>query len=119
LADLHAMIDVSDGLAADVWHLCEESGCGAVLRGEAIPLTEAARSMNDECSPLEHGLGDGEDFELVFTVTPEDGQRLLAMQPVPGITLAHIGECVEAGLWLDEQGKHKLLAPKGYVHRLE
>src|SRR5208283_3753838 len=71
-ADLHAMIDVSDGLAADVAHLCAESGCGAVLRAETIPITAAAHAMNDELSPLEHALGDGEDFELVFALAQEE-----------------------------------------------
>ena len=46
-SQLHAMIDISDGLAADVRHLCEESDCGAVLRAEAIPIADAARAMND------------------------------------------------------------------------
>jgi thiamine-monophosphate kinase len=116
--DLRAMIDVSDGLAADVYHLCEESGCGAVLRAEGIPVSNAARGMNDGRSPLEHALGDGEDFELVFAVAPADGERLLGAQPVPGITLRHVGECVEAGLWLDEGGQRRALPPKGYVHEL-
>src|SRR5262249_22444807 len=65
-AKLRAMIDISDGLAADVAKLCTESGCGAVLRAEAIPVSEAARQMSDGRTPLEHALGDGEDFELVF-----------------------------------------------------
>src|SRR5262249_39282652 len=52
-ADLHAMIDVSDGLAADVHHLCEESGCGVVLRADAIPISAAARHMDDKKSPLD------------------------------------------------------------------
>src|SRR5439155_2535913 len=89
-APLHAMIDVSDGLAADVFHLCEESGCGAVLRAEAIPVADAARAMNDGRSALDHALGDGEDFELVFAVAAEDGRKLAEMQPVAGATLMQI-----------------------------
>jgi thiamine-monophosphate kinase len=116
---LHAMIDVSDGLAADVAHLCAESGCGAVLRAEAVPVSAAAGQMNDGVSPLEHALGDGEDFELVFAVAPEDGRRLLDEQPLPGITLAAIGECVAQGLWLEDGGRRQALEPRGYVHALE
>jgi thiamine-monophosphate kinase len=118
-ADLHAMIDISDGLAADVWHLCEESGCGAVLRAEAIPLSEAARNMNDDRSPLQHALADGEDFELVFAVSPAEGEQLLQLQPVPGVALVQVGECVEQGLWLEEGGQRRGLPPQGYVHRVE
>jgi thiamine-monophosphate kinase len=44
---LRAMIDISDGLAADVNHLCEESRCGAVLRGENIPIAAEARALDD------------------------------------------------------------------------
>jgi thiamine-monophosphate kinase len=119
LVQLHAMIDISDGLAADVNHLCEESHCGAVLRADAIPISEAARAMNDHCSPLDHALADGEDFELVFAVSAADAERLLQTQPIPGITLSHIGECVAAGLWLEENQKRRVLEPKGYVHGLE
>jgi thiamine-monophosphate kinase len=118
-AELHAMIDISDGLAADLNHLCTESGCGAVLHAEAIPLTPDARRMNDNCSPLEHGLGDGEDFELLFAVGPDDGRTLLQTQPIPGLALAHIGECVAQGLWIEEGGQRRELSPRGYVHVLE
>lgn len=115
---LRAMIDISDGLAADVNHLCEESRCGAKLRAESIPITAEAWAMNDDRSPLEHALGDGEDFELAFAVTSEDGHALLATQPVAGVTLAHIGEFVEAGLWLEEGDARRALPPAGYVHEL-
>jgi thiamine-monophosphate kinase len=118
-ADLHAMIDVSDGLAADVWHVCEESGCGAVLYAEAIPVADAARATADGRPPLEHALGDGEDFELVVAVAPDDARRLLATQPFSGVPLTRIGECVEEGLWLEEKGARRPLPPRGYVHRLE
>lgn len=115
--ELHAMIDVSDGLAADVWHLCEESRCGAVLRAEAVPIDPAAREMNDGRSPLEHALGDGEDFELAFAVAPADGQKLLTMQEKVRVT--RLGEFVENGLWLEEGGVRRPLPPTGYVHTLE
>lgn len=117
--DLHAMIDISDGLAADVHHLCEESACGVVLRAEAIPIRDAARTMQDGKSPLEHALSDGEDFELVFALPPADAQRLLQTQPVAGITCMHIGECVERGLWLEENGQQSELQPCGYVHTFQ
>jgi thiamine-monophosphate kinase len=118
LAPLHAMIDISDGLAADVFHICSESRCGAVLRAETIPIASEARLGQDGRTPLEHALSDGEDFELVFAVEPEHACRLLAAQPVPGITLFHIGECVPSGLWLEQAGERTALEPKGYVHEM-
>jgi thiamine-monophosphate kinase len=115
---LHAMIDISDGLAADVAHLCTESGCGAVLQSDAIPIAGAARAMNDGRTPLEHALADGEDFELAFAVSPADAQALLRVPPTAGLSV--IGECVaEAGLWLEENGRRRPLPPLGYVHDLE
>jgi thiamine-monophosphate kinase len=119
LTDLHALIDISDGLAADVHHLCEESRCGAVLWAEKIPIAAAAYSLKDGRSPLEHAMGDGEDFELVFATTAGEAQRLIMEQPVPGITLTAIGELVEQGLWLEENGKGRPLPRLGYAHALE
>ena len=113
------MIDVSDGLAADVNHICEESGCGAVLRAEAIPIHSDASMVNDSRTPLEHALADGEDFELVFSVSPEEGRKLLATQPISGVTLVQIGECVDKGLWLEEEQRRRPLPPVGYVHALQ
>jgi thiamine-monophosphate kinase len=116
---LHAMIDVSDGLAADIWHICEESGCGAVLQADAIPIDPAALAMNDGKTPLEHALGDGEDFELVFAVDPEAGRLLLNTQIAEGVRITRLGEFVENGLWLEENGIREPLPPAGFVHALE
>jgi thiamine-monophosphate kinase len=118
LVDLHAMIDVSDGLAADVHHICEESRCGAVLRAAQIPVAADTMKVQDGRSPLEHALSDGEDFELVFAVSPDDGRRLVDSQPIPGICLSHVGECLDQGMWLEEGGQRRELAPRGYVHEL-
>ncbi len=87
LVDLHAMIDLSDGLAADLFHLLDESHVGATLVSDSIPISNDARRMTDGRSPLEHALSDGEDFELLFTVSPEDGRRLISMAGIA----THIG----------------------------
>ncbi len=117
--ELHAMIDISDGLAADVHHICEESRCGAVLWADTIPIADAAKQMRDSRMPLEHALADGEDFELVFATSPAEAERLLTTQPIKGITLVAIGECVQDGLWLQEGDQQRPLPPVGYVHDLQ
>jgi thiamine-monophosphate kinase len=120
LADLHAMIDLSDGLGRDLSHICTASHCGAVVFAEAVPVSEAARELaaRDGRPPLDHALSDGEDFELVFTVSAADGDRLLREQPVPGITTSRIGEIVADGYWLERAGNRESLEPRGYEHGL-
>lgn len=117
-ADLHAMADISDGLSADLNHILEESGCGAVLHADAIPIhadaVELARMSGR--TPLVHALGDGEDFELVFAVSPADGEWLSNVLPLPNLT--KVGECVERGLWLERGGTRMPLEPKGWVHAI-
>jgi thiamine-monophosphate kinase len=119
-ATLHAMIDISDGLSADVFQICAESRCGAFLFAERIPISAAARQLSDGKTPLEHALGDGEDFELAFAVDPADGERLLKTQPIPGITLAHVGIFVaETSLFLEDAGTRRRIEPRGFVHQFE
>lgn len=120
LFDLHAMIDISDGLAADLHHLCEESGCGAEVWAEKIPLSEASHQMQDDLSPLQHALGDGEDFELLFAVSEEECIRLIQEQPLlhMGVNLSRIGRfTTEKTVVLRENGVTQPLLPLGYVHR--
>jgi thiamine-monophosphate kinase len=67
-----AMIDVSDGLLADLGHILEESGAGADLDSRAIPVHADARRLARRSgkTALAHALTDGEDFELLFTCAP-------------------------------------------------
>jgi thiamine-monophosphate kinase len=122
--ELHAGIDVSDGLSLDLAHILEESHCGAVLLAEAIPIADDARrlaeQLADGSTPLEHALGDGEDFELILAVPPQEARRMLAEQPL-GVPLGDIGQFVaEPGLWLqDAAGAARPLVPRGWEHRLE
>jgi thiamine-monophosphate kinase len=63
-----SMIDVSDGLASDLQHITDMSGVGCDLAAAQIPVSDDAHRMQDDVSPLEHALHDGEDFELLFTI---------------------------------------------------
>lgn len=79
----HAMIDISDGLVVDLWHICEASGCGAVLDTEYLQevVHPDAETLAKKTSrpALEHALYDGEDFELIVAIpsrlTPEQCGR--------------------------------------------
>lgn len=66
-----AMMDVSDGLAADLRRIFEQSGVGGEIELARVPVSDAARAMDDALSPVGHAMCDGEDFELLFTVRAE------------------------------------------------
>jgi thiamine-monophosphate kinase len=118
---LHAGIDCSDGLSLDLWRLAEASGCGAELHASKIPLADAAHELaaraSDGRAALDHGLGDGEDFELILAVPPESAGEMIARQEL-ACGLSEIGGFVpERGLWLvDESGTRRPLVPQGFMH---
>ena len=116
-ANIHAMIDLSDGLSSDLPHILSESHCGAILEAAAIPISPAAQKSSDGRSPLEHALSDGEDFELLLTVSPEEGRKLLDHSPL-SIPLTKIGEIQEApGAFLkNSNGELTPLVSTGWRH---
>lgn len=119
--DLHAAMDVSDGLSLDLSRLAKESNCGAIVDAASIPIADdAVRLTESEATsntPLEHALSDGEDFELILAVPAAMADSLVRDQTI-GVGLTRIGEFVEqAGLWLrDENNTSTPLTPRGYEH---
>lgn len=119
--ELHAGIDISDGLACDLWRVLSASGCGAVVELQAVPIHadahRAAERRGDTRSALDHALGDGEDFELILAVPAEEARRMLHEQPLQ-VPITRIGEFVaEQGLWsTDASGARHPLTPAGYEH---
>lgn len=112
----HAMIDISDGLAAEVNHICKQSRTGAEIVSADIPIhplaVEAARLTGND--PLTFALSGGEDFELLFSIAPQDRQQLESR----GIDAVAVGKITDpgAGIFLRmPDGRREPLAG-GYNH---
>jgi len=74
-----AMMDISDGLSSEILHICKDSGLGCVLYEEKIPIAEETRNAayKFELDPTACALSGGEDYELLFTVKPDDYEKLV------------------------------------------
>ncbi len=119
--DVHAGMDISDGLALDLSRLAEASGCGAIVDVSSLPISAAARELasrpGEKLSATDRAIGDGEDFELLLAMPPDGAQQLLADQPFD-VALTNIGTVVaERGLWQRKaDGGTAALEPRGYRH---
>ena len=122
VATPHAMIDVSDGLSTEVWHLAEESGVGIALDGWAVPISSAAIEVAQRLGrdPLEVALASGEEFELVVAIPASELSRTVDhVEAITGTGVTRIGEVVEAsrGCTLASQdGIEVPLEHAGYEH---
>jgi len=98
-----AMIDISDGLASDLMHICKASGVGAFIEEAQVPIHDEARmqAIEFQMDPITCALSGGEDYELLFTVDPKDLEKIRFMDSV-----YIIGEMVpkEDGITLHTSG---------------
>jgi thiamine-monophosphate kinase len=120
---IHAMIDLSDGLAGDLRHILKASRVGAELLTTAIPISRAAklksRAESSTKPPLLAALTDGEDFELLFTVASKDAVPVLDAWKIefPKLPLTCVGKIVAGeGVRLRDKQGVRLLTAHGYEH---
>jgi thiamine-monophosphate kinase len=114
----NAMIDISDGLSSDLNHLCKESGVGALVDAGQIPIDQVVTEIcgRRALDPLLLALHGGEDFELLFTVKPENVGKL--PKRVDGIAVTAIGAIKEEsyGVKISEGSRVWNLEPGGWEH---
>ena len=72
------MMDISDGLSSEILHICDQSGVGAVLYEDKLPINEFTRqaAYKFEIDPTACALSGGEDYELLFTLKQEDYDKI-------------------------------------------
>lgn len=115
---VHAAIDISDGLASEIHHICRESNVGAVIEAELIPVHPEAAELSAQTAQdmTRLALSSGEEYELLFTIPPQDGQHLHALQlQVPVHVIGRIREPA-LGVILSRNGHQESLTETGWDH---
>lgn len=120
---IHAMLDISDGLAGDLHHLLTAGSAGAELLKTAVPISRAAKELARKGSSAKPAfvaaLTDGEDFELLFTVAAKDAVPLLDAwkKQFPNLRLSCIGKIIKGeGIIIRDKSGARPFNANGYTH---
>lgn len=114
IVTVSAMMDISDGISTDLKRICNQSGVGAQIVAESLPVSDAAACESD---PVDSALNDGEDFELLFTLSSDEYNKLIAAwdmdTPITKIKIVN----GQAGITiLTADGQVAEVRAKGYDH---
>jgi len=117
---VHAMMDISDGLSTDLAHLCVESGTGAEVFQEDLPVSAQLKSAAEKlANPAQDWiLKGGEDYQLLFTVASDDAQKLrrLVLEK-NGREIFCLGKIITGrGVFLSDGLQRQEISYQGYDH---
>lgn len=112
---VHAMVDISDGLIADVEHMARASGLGAVVQLGKVPLSEEAKSIGFD---VLRAVTAGDDYELAFAIAPDQLNEVQALAESSGVAVSVIGQFENGqGIQIrDEAGSAVEVFKTGWVH---
>jgi len=119
-----AAIDVSDGLVADLRHVCAVSRLSAVIEARSVPLSPAARvAIGGDPQRLATALTGGDDYEILFTAPPAAAVRIAELARSSGVPITPIGRMTAPSevdqprvLVLDDRGRPMGFASEGWTH---
>lgn len=113
----NSALDISDGLVADLQHICDASDLGAVIDVESLPLSPAVKSLNNHSQAFQWALSGGDDYELCFTVPPEKMADIAMLIAQGKLHATVIGEMIPGHKVICEyQGEPFVLTTTGYQH---
>jgi len=114
MVGINSMIDISDGLSTDLNRICKASGVGAMIEAESIPISQEAERSID---PLQAALNEGEDFELLFTLSQEDCAALMEewREPTPITKIGSVTDSRRMQIRVTD-GRLEDLEAGGYEH---
>ncbi len=93
--DVHAMMDISDGLSLDLTRLAAASGVAAIVDSDDVPIHSDVDQRNSPDRRLAAALNDGEDFELLFCVSPNEAEKMLEIARETSLNFFRIGRILE------------------------
>lgn len=113
-----AMIDVSDGFSSDLGHILDESGVGAVIDRENLPVSGVLSGLLGRSKAVRSALHGGEDYELIFTARPGARKKVAALLKDAGTAVSLVGKVtLQKGAYLlSRKGAVSALRPRGYEH---
>jgi len=110
-------LDISDGLVADLQHICDASDLGAVIDVENLPLSPAVKSISNDSQAYQWALSGGDDYELCFTVVPEKMADIAMLIAQGKLQATVVGEMIAGSKVICEyEGEPFELAKTGYQH---
>ena len=111
-----AMIDISDGLSSEILHICNQSQLGCVLYEEKIPFTEQMRkaAFKFEIDPTACALSGGEDYELLFTISQADHDKLVLYEQIS--VVGYMTEQEEGAKIITKGGGKHAITAQGWNH---
>lgn len=111
-----AMMDVSDGLSSDIRHICKQSNVGCEIQESMVPINEDAYHMalNFNMDPITCALNGGEDYELLFTIAPEDETKIADESAF--VIIGQITKAENGTVLITKSGNRHPLKAQGWNH---